>query len=249
MKKARAVILALMCAGLVLAGPTDTLKQDTKTHKVVKPPPSSQASFDIDFSDVTTNLAGGGGGGGTPGGANKQFQFNNASTFGGVPYLTYDPSTQSVTETAGGRYTLTDPTDVTKRVQFAISVPTGTLKTLSIFDTSVGVVPSAAVSNQFVTAVNGSDGTTTRAQPTFSNLGGTLSLAQTSMNTGKVLGRTTAGVGAIEELSAGANITIAGGTISATGGGAPGGSTGQLQWNNGGALAGITSLTSDGTVV
>jgi hypothetical protein len=50
------------------------------------------------------------------------------------------------------------------------------------------------------------------------------------------------------EIAAGANITIAGNQISAAGGaGSPGGSSGQVQYNNGGAFGGFT-LGGDATL-
>lgn len=42
-------------------------------------------------------VAGGGGGNGVPGGANTQVQFNNAGTFGGSPYLTFNTTTSTFT--------------------------------------------------------------------------------------------------------------------------------------------------------
>lgn len=39
----------------------------------------------------------GGGGNGSPGGANSQLQFNNAGSFGGSPYLTFDSTTNTLT--------------------------------------------------------------------------------------------------------------------------------------------------------
>ena len=39
------------------------------------------------------------------------------------------------------------------------------------------------------------------------------------MNTNKLLGRSTAGTGAIEEISIGSGLSLTGGTLSATGGG------------------------------
>lgn len=45
------------------------------------------------------------------------------------------------------------------------------------------------------------------------------------MSTGKLLGRSTAGSGAIEEISIGSGLSLSGGTLSATGGGGGGGGT------------------------
>lgn len=46
------------------------------------------------------------------------------------------------------------------------------------------------------------------------------------MSTGKLLGRSTAGSGGIEEISIGSGLSLSGGTLSATGGGGGGSSTG-----------------------
>jgi hypothetical protein len=44
-----------------------------------------------------------------------------------------------------------------------------------------------------------------------------------SLSSGKLLGRSTAGTGAIEEISIGSGLSLSGGTLSATGGGGGGG--------------------------
>jgi len=51
------------------------------------------------------------------------------------------------------------------------------------------------------------------------------------MSTGKLLGRSTAGSGAIEEISIGSGLSLSGGTLSATGGGG-GNSTGDNLYRN-----------------
>src|SRR5580692_6993814 len=64
------------------------------------------------------------------------------------------------------------------------------------------------------------------------------------------------GSGTVTTITAGTNITLSSGatctttcTINATGGGAPGGSNTQLQYNNSGSLGGITGATTNGTAV
>ena len=44
------------------------------------------------------------GGGGTPGGSDTQIQYNNASSFGGVPVLTYDGTTLRATGSFTGSF-------------------------------------------------------------------------------------------------------------------------------------------------
>ena len=46
-----------------------------------------------------------------------------------------------------------------------------------------------------------------------------------NLNSGKLLGRSTAGTGAIEEITVGSGLSLTGGTLSATGGGGGGGGT------------------------
>ncbi len=62
---------------------------------------------------------------------------------------------------------------------------------------------------------------------------------QLTMASGKLLGRSTAGDGAAEELTVGAGLSLSAGTLSATVGGADG----QVQFNSGGAFAGDAGLT------
>jgi hypothetical protein len=84
----------------------------------------------------------------------------------------------------------------------------------------------------------------------FPQLTGTLALSQTSMNTNKLLGRGTAGTGVFEEITLGTNLSLAGTTLNAAGGGGtPGGSNTQVQSNSSGAFAGITGATTNGTAL
>jgi hypothetical protein len=64
-----------------------------------------------------------------------------------------------------------------------------------------------------------------------------------TMATNRLLGRTTASSGAVEEISLGANLSLNSTTLSVT---APG-SNGQALFNNSGALGAISGATSDGT--
>ena len=73
-----------------------------------------------------------------------------------------------------------------------------------------------------------------------------------TMNTARILGRTTASSGAAEEISIGSGLVLSGGTLVATatgsgGTGTPGGSTTQVQFNDAGAFAGDADLTWDKT--
>ena len=65
-----------------------------------------------------------------------------------------------------------------------------------------------------------------------------------TMGTGKLLGRGTAGTGALEEITLGTNLSFTGTTLNAAGGStSPGGSTTQVQYNNAGAFEGNANLT------
>lgn len=66
------------------------------------------AGSGISISSATGNVTitnTGGGGGGSPGGSNTQIQYNNSSTFGGVPTLTYDGSLLKATGSFTGSFT------------------------------------------------------------------------------------------------------------------------------------------------
>lgn len=64
-----------------------------------------------------------------------------------------------------------------------------------------------------------------------------------TMATGKLLGRSTAGIGAPEEITLGTNLSFTGTTLNAAGGaGSPGGSNTQVQYNNSGAFAGSAKM-------
>ena len=68
---------------------------------------AGSASYALNAGNaITASFAlNGGGGGGTPGGSNTQIQYNNASTFGGVPVLTYDGTTLRATGSFTGSLT------------------------------------------------------------------------------------------------------------------------------------------------
>lgn len=59
------------------------------------------------------------------------------------------------------------------------------------------------------------------------------------------------GVGAggtdLEEITLGTNLSFTGSTLNASGGGTPGGSTTEIQWNNASSFDGISTFTTDGT--
>jgi hypothetical protein len=88
-----------------------------------------------------------------------------------------------------------------------------------------GGVPIGGTTGQVLTKIDNTDWNsswqtaTSGGASSFSQLTGTLALSQTSMNTNKLLGRGTAGVGVFEEITLGTNLSLTGTTLNATGGG------------------------------
>jgi hypothetical protein len=90
--------------------------------------------------------------------------------------------------------------------------------------------------------------TSVAATAPISSSGGTTPTISTSMATNRLLGRSTAGAGVAEEISIGSGLSLSGGTLSSTGGGGtPGGSDTQIQFNDAGAFGGDVDLTYNKT--
>lgn len=71
-----------------------------------------------------------------------------------------------------------------------------------------------------------------------------------TMATARLLGRSTASTGAVEEISVGSGLSLSGGTLSASGGGgSPGGSAGQVQYGDGSAFQGSPLWREDANTV
>jgi len=125
--------------------------------------------------------------------------------------------------------------------------PTGS-GTLTINPATAGTINNMAI------------GGTTPAAGAFTTLSATTAIAVTSGGTGQtsytdgqlLIGNSTGNTLTKATLTQGSGVTITNGngtiTIAATGGGGtPGGSTTQVQYNNAGAFGGITGATTDGT--
>jgi hypothetical protein len=114
-----------------------------------------------------------------------------------------------------------DNSDATKQLAFELGgITTGATRTLTVPDAS---------------------GT---LQLTSDNVAG----SRVTMATARLLGRTTAGSGGAEEIAIGSGLSMSAGTLSASGGGGtPGGSSGQIQYNNAGAFQGASGITTNGT--
>jgi len=76
---------------------------------------------------------------------------------------------------------------------------------------------------------------------------GSISLAEIQdISTAKILGRSTAGSGVIEQISIGTGLSLSGGTLSSTVTATPGGSDTQIQYNNAGVFGGSSQLIFNG---
>jgi hypothetical protein len=170
--------------------------------------------------------------------ANKTLQFDvsGSPTAGGILYGTGSMLAYSTVGTAG---------------QVLVSGGTGAPTWSTV--TGLGTVTSVNVSG-------GSTGLTYSGGPITSSgtvtMAGTLAVANggTGLTTTPANGALDIGNGTgftRTTLTAGSNITITNGagsiSIASTGGGTPGGSTTQIQYNNAGAFAGSSNLTFDGT--
>jgi hypothetical protein len=90
----------------------------------------------------------------------------------------------------------------------------------------------------------------------YSGFAGTIAAAAVTyakiQNVGasKLLGNPTGSPGSVSEITLGTNLSFTGSTLNAAGGGggSPGGSSGQIEWNNAGSFAGLT-MSGDATIV
>ena len=89
----------------------------------------------------------------------------------------------------------------------------------------------AALSGDVTASVNSNTTTIANQAVTFAKF--------QNINTARILGRTTAAAGSVEEISVGSNLSLSAGTLAVT----ASGSTTQVQFNNGGALGGHSGLT------
>jgi hypothetical protein len=115
---------------------------------------------------------------------------------------------------------------------------------------SVGVLNVDNTGKLFVGAGGGGGGVTSvGATAPITSSGGTTPNISTSMNTNKLIGRGTAGVGVMEEITLGTNLSLSGTTLNATGGGGlkSGTATGTNTYAV--TITGVTSYTDGDTYV
>lgn len=177
----------------------------------------------------------GGSGGGTPGGSDTQCQYNNAGAFGGITGCT----------TNGTAVTLVAPvlgTPASLTLTNATGLPVAGGGTGLASGTSGGILAFTA------SGTLASSGALTANLPVIGGGAGVApSVGTRSGNTTAFV--TTTGTqtsGDCVKIDASGN-HIANGSACGGGGGTPGGSNTQIQYNNAGAFGGAAGLTTDGT--
>jgi hypothetical protein len=93
--------------------------------------------------------------------------------------------------------------------------------------------------------VSSGTGTVTNINTTAPLSGGPITTSgtiTTAMATNKLIGRSTAGSGVMEEITVGTGLSLTGGTLSSIGGATAAGNTNEIQFNNGGAFAASSNL-------
>lgn len=186
-------------------------------------------------------------GGGTPGGASGTVQYNNAGAFGGVTDGTNGQFLK--TNGAGGLSWAT--------IAGGGDMLASTYDPAAIAQQVVGLTASQTLTNKtFVAPILGTpaSGTLTNATglPLSTGVTGTLPYANfvNASAVSVLVGRGAAsGAGVMQQITLGSGLTMTGTVLSSSGGGGgtPGGSTGQIQFNNAGSFAGFGYVTKTAT--
>jgi len=164
------------------------------------------------------------------------------TVFGNNTGSTAAPGFQTLTDSqVPDVLTLTRASNLTTNGIVTASSANGTLGSGSLTGdvTTSGAGLATTLTNSAVTYAKiqnvGAESVLTRAASTSGIVG------ETALAASQLLGRGPSGdLGAI---SLGTNLSITAGTLNATGGGAPGGTTGQIQYNNGGVFGGFNGDT------
>ena len=96
--------------------------------------------------------------------------------------------------------------------------------------------------------VSSGTGTVTNINTTAPLSGGPITTSgaiTTAMATNKLIGRSTAGTGVMEEITVGTGLSLTGGTLSSTGGATAAGNSTEIQYNNAGAFGANSNLKWD----
>ena len=170
-----------------------------------------------------------------------------SSTVSGTGFSTYLASPPAIGGTAPAAGTFTTAKAIAAATQDAVQLQGRAGGTGSFAAT---ITPTTLTASRTLT-IPDATGTILQSGTTVTVAqGGT---GQTSYTDGQLLiGNSTGNTLTKATLTAGTNVTItnsAGGITIAAAGGTPGGSTTQLQYNNGGAFGGISGVTTDGTRV
>lgn len=205
---------------------------------------NTPASYDMRAGGLfRASGVGGGGGGGTtsPGGSNTQIQYNNNGAFGGVTNLTWDGTTLKATGSFTGSFVGTHSGSYTGSL-FGTSSWASNAQTASYvlnavsssFASTASFVRSAQTASYVLNAVSASYASTS-------------SLSLRSITTASVSLNTitfTKGDGSTFPITVNTGSGGGGGSAS------PGGSSGQIQYNNGGTtFDGVPVLTYNGSTL
>lgn len=173
----------------------------------------------------------------------------NQSTTGNAATVTTNANLTGMVTSVGNATTVVTNANLTGDI-----TSSGNATTLATVNSNVGSFTNASVTvngKGLITAASSGTAPVTSVSVTapITTTGGSTPTLSTSMNTNKLIGRGTAGTGVMEEITLGTNLTLLGTTLNASGGGTPGGSTTQVQYNNAGAFGGITGATTNGTAL
>ena len=126
---------------IAVAGQTNVVADSTTDTLTFVAGSNMTITTDASTDTITFASSGGGGGGGTPGGADTQVQFNDASSFGGDAGLVYNKTTDTLTGVNIAATTITATTVTADTLQTSgTGVPTFTSASNIIFDAANAVV-------------------------------------------------------------------------------------------------------------
>jgi len=187
-------------------------------------------------------------GGGSPGGSTTQVQFNSSGSFAGDANLTFSGSTLTSANLIVSNLTVSQAVFSSSTKQLVSNPITGTGSV--VMNASPIITSPSLITPALGSPASGNMAATTsipvaNATGTLAVVNGGTGLTSTPANGALDIGN---GTGFTRTtLTAGTNVTITNGsgsiTIASSGGGSPGGSSGQIQYNNSGAFGGFANLT------